>query len=488
MTVRLRPGIVRGRALRRRHATTDRSNSRAIRRVAMTVTPRSFSDAVAFRARTSAAGHRAGFDARRRRPQSRLRARRTARGQRAGRSVDRVEAGEWTQFTSGRRGIASPRGRPTDRRSCSRRTASGTSISGAWRLADARGEPERLTTSPLPDGQPSVARDGRIVFVRGRLGAAALWVRQPNGSESRLTKDRAVEQWPAISPDGSRVAYVSIADGTRKLHVAQSRQRARHRRAHRRAHRASGVVAGRRSSERGRRRARAAPCTSRRSTDATCNLVSARHAESAWSPDGKTIALADIAPDAIAPVGYNGDPDRTGDRDANLLVDGDGQAVDGRRAVGARPAARRASGPAPRLAIARRRNADAFDQLWNRTAALYYSAPDAAARRAQWEALEDEVPSARGGGEDRTTSSRPCCTICCASIRRIARRRRDAPRCRARIRSRRRRAWRCSRRAATSSTRRSRCRSRSASSSRTRAARAATGRCSSIRREWIGRS
>ncbi|MGH7615796.1 MAG: gamma-glutamyltransferase, partial [Gemmatimonadaceae bacterium] len=33
-------------------------------------------------------------------------------------------------------------------------------------------------------------------------------------------------------------------------------------------------------------------------------------------------------------------------------------------------------------------NADAFDQLWNRTASLYYSSPDATARRAQWETLK----------------------------------------------------------------------------------------------------
>ena len=55
--------------------------------------------------------------------------------------------------------------------------------------------------------------------MRGRLGAAALWVREPNGSEARLTKDRAVEQWPVISADGARLAYVSIADGAQKIHV-----------------------------------------------------------------------------------------------------------------------------------------------------------------------------------------------------------------------------------------------------------------------------
>ena len=135
------------------------------------------------------------------------------------------------------------------------------------------------------------------------------------------------------------------------------------------------------------------------------NLVSARHAESAWSPDGKTIALADIATtDAIPQVGYNGDPDRTGDRDANLL-----SAATGRLWIVDAP-----SSPdqqlveqtgTPAAADRAQRNADAFDQLWNRTASLYYAAPDAAARRAQWEALKTKyrgAPSRRR----RTTSSR----------------------------------------------------------------------------------
>lgn len=67
-----------------------------------------------------------------------------------------------------------------------------------WRVAvgstNVSAEPERLTTSPLPDGQPAVARDGRVVFVRGRLGAATLWVRQPAGGEAKLTSERAAEQ------------------------------------------------------------------------------------------------------------------------------------------------------------------------------------------------------------------------------------------------------------------------------------------------------
>src|SRR5687767_10828182 len=48
-----------------------------------------------------------------------------------------------------------------------------------WRVAatGAAGtaQPERVTTSPEPDLEPSVSSDGRIVFVRGRGDAARLW-------------------------------------------------------------------------------------------------------------------------------------------------------------------------------------------------------------------------------------------------------------------------------------------------------------------------
>ena len=258
-----------------------------------------------------------------------------------------------------------------------------------WRVGvganGAVGEPQRLTTSPLPEGEPAVARDGQVFFVRGRLGAAMLWVRRPNGSEARVTSDRAAEEWPAISSDGTRLAYVAIADGTHKLHVRTidtNRDttvlldpRVEHPAWAPTGDRLSWTASG----------ARGAVYVTPLDGHYT-NLVSARHAESAWNPDGKTLALADIPPDAIAPVAYNGDPDRT-DRGANLLASASGKlwTVDAPNAPDQRMAEQAG---APTVGNRADRNADAFDQLWNRTAALYYSTPDAAARRAQWEALK----------------------------------------------------------------------------------------------------
>ncbi|HEY4217994.1 MAG TPA: gamma-glutamyltransferase, partial [Gemmatimonadaceae bacterium] len=247
-------------------------------------------------------------------------------------------------------------------------------------------EPERLTNSPLSDEEPAAAPNGNVIFVRGRLGAAALWTRDANGNESQLTKDRAVEQWPVLSPDGTRIAYVAIADGTHKLRVRTLD-----------GGKDTVVLTDPRIE-----RPAWSPSGDRLSWTATgarggvyvtpldghyVNLVSARHAESSWNPDGKTIALADIAPDAVAPVAYNGDPDRTGDREANLLGSATGKlwTVNAPTSPDQQLAAQSSTSS---LNDRTQRNADAFDQLWNRTASLYYSAPDAAPRREQWNVLK----------------------------------------------------------------------------------------------------
>jgi gamma-glutamyltranspeptidase len=260
-----------------------------------------------------------------------------------------------------------------------------------WRVVmradqDAESPPERLTSSSLPDAEPTMLRDGRIAFVRGRLGAARLWIRSTSGTESRLTKDSAAEEWPAASPDGARIAYVSIAAAARKLHVLTVDNG-----------QDSTVLTDARIE-----RPTWSPAGDRLAWTATgargavyvspldghyVNVASTRHAESAWNPDGRTMTLVDLPPtEPIAPVGYNGDPDRTGDREANLLA-----SVGGRMWTIAAPVSpdmglvEQQGSPAADRAM---HNADAFDQLWDRTAALYYSAADAGTRRAQWESLK----------------------------------------------------------------------------------------------------
>src|SRR4029079_13125092 len=88
----------------------------------------------------------------------------------------------------------------------------------------ADGEPERLTRDEAPDMEPSVAKDGSIVFVRGPGSSARLWVRASDGTEHRLTKTELAERWPVVSPNGQRVVYVQFADGARRppMHTCQA--------------------------------------------------------------------------------------------------------------------------------------------------------------------------------------------------------------------------------------------------------------------------
>ena len=300
-----------------------------------------------------------------------------------------VSKGTWTRVTSGPAWDREPAWTPDGAAIVFSSDRSGKF--DLWRVAvradqgGAEPAPERLTSSSLPDAEPAVLRDGRIVFVRGRLGAAHLWIRATNGGETRLTKDVATEEWPAVSFDGTRVAYVSSAAGSRKLRVRSvdsgqdsvvvTDPRIEHPAWSPSSDRLTWTASGARGA------VYVSPLDGRYS-----NVASTRHAESAWNPDGKTITLVDLPADAIATVAYNGDPDRTGDRQANLLASSGGKmwTIDA-PVVPDLALAQQQGSPAPDRAS---RNANAFDQLWDRTASLYYSSADAAPRRAQWESLK----------------------------------------------------------------------------------------------------
>ncbi|MFI5229509.1 MAG: hypothetical protein ACHQWU_10595 [Gemmatimonadales bacterium] len=296
--------------------------------------------------------------------------------------------GDWTRLTSGPAWDREPAWTPDGTAIVFSSDRAGTF--SLWRVnvtAGGAAQPERVTTSSLPDGEPVVARDGSLVFVRGRLGAAALWVHKPDGGESRLTSNREAERWPAISADGARLAYVALGDGTRRLHVRTlatgqdtvilTDARVEHPAWSPDGERVTWTATGPRGS------VYVTPLDGRYT-----NLVTTHHAETAWSPDGKTLALAEIPPADIAPVAYNGDPDRTGDRDANLLAPPSGGlwTIDTPSAPDERLVLQ--SGNAAAALDRASHNADAFDQVWNRTNTLYYSSSEAAARHAQWEALD----------------------------------------------------------------------------------------------------
>lgn len=322
--------------------------------------------------------------------------------------------GRWTRVTSGAEWDREPAWSADSKSLVYSSNKSGNF--DLWQVAvgpnGAASQPSRLAGTAEPEGEPTVARGGggaggRILFVRGRGSAARIYVREADGSERRLTSGRVAERSPAVSPDGGRVAFVAVSETGRRLVL-----------------RAVGAVPSSDTGRAGRGGGRggAAGGAGGDSTIATTpglehpawspngdrvsftvggarpgvfvaptdgryvNLVSPRHAESAWSPDGKRLTLVDL-PDED--VGYNGDPDRLGDRDADNLLAREGQIW----TVAAPPApeggvAATQSG-APPLGVddRRRYNAEALDQIIQRISRLYFGGPAGAERRAQWESL-----------------------------------------------------------------------------------------------------
>lgn len=243
------------------------------------------------------------------------------------------------------------------------------------------GTPERITTSPEPDGDPSVSSDGTIVFSRGAGGRSRLWFRTATGAERRVTNfENAAERWAAWSPTGDRIAYSARREDRTRLRVRWV------------AGDSDRVVVEDRDAEHaawspqgdrlafGTRNGRAGVWVT--TPDARyVNLVTNRRAAPSWSPDGRILALVELSdPD----VGYNGDPRRIADRETR----DDFGASGGLWFVDAplSPDAGLALVTLPTV-DRRRRNADAFASFWARTDTLYYR--DAPARRAQWMALRD---------------------------------------------------------------------------------------------------
>jgi gamma-glutamyltranspeptidase len=289
--------------------------------------------------------------------------------------------GRWTQVTSGAAWDRHPAWTPDA--SALVYTSNATGGGDLYRIpvsaAGAVGSAERITASPEPDGEPTVAPDGSIAFARGRGDASRIWVRKVDGTEQRFTRgSNGAEHWPAWSPDGGRLAYSAAREDRTRLRVRWV------------AGDSDRVVVEDRDAEHAAWSPRGDRLTfSTRNGRAGLwittpdaryvNLGSAQRAEGAWSPDGRTLALVELpGPD----VGYNGDPDRLGEREVRDDFSETGRlwfvdapvAPDAGLAASSLPAGDR-----------RARNGDAFAAFWARMDTLYYR--DAPTRHARWEAL-----------------------------------------------------------------------------------------------------
>ena len=79
----------------------------------------------------------------------------------------------------------------------------------------------RLTNNEVEDTDPHISPDGsKIVFVSARDGNDEIYVMDIDGSNVvRLTNNDSVEEFPRWSPDGSRILFDSTRSGNADIHV-----------------------------------------------------------------------------------------------------------------------------------------------------------------------------------------------------------------------------------------------------------------------------
>jgi gamma-glutamyltranspeptidase len=241
--------------------------------------------------------------------------------------------------------------------------------------------PERVTNSTEAESSPTLAPDGSIAFVRGEGNAARIWIRSAGGSEARFDSRELVEVDPAVSPDGSRMAFIQVTETGRRVIVRglnDSREAVVN--ADRNAERVAWAPTGDRVAFTAGNRGGVyvSPIDGR-----WMNLASTKHGDIAWSADGRTLAI--VEHDDVT-TAYNGDPDRLGERVATETFEGDQRVW-----FVAAP-------PPPDAALAEQaivstrdrteRYGEAYDRVWDRSTKLYFSQPDAAARLEQWQAVK----------------------------------------------------------------------------------------------------
>lgn len=287
-----------------------------------------------------------------------------------------------------------------------------------WRVeVEASGQPRsltQLTETPEPETEPTIAADGTIAFVRGRGATADIWMLTPEGEEQRLTHRPAIEASPSLSPDGGELAYVSGRQLRRLvLRPSDADPMAAEVEAVRESagvetRREDVVVVGDMSvvtaawSPRGDLIAFAARGTSggvfvTPHDGRYTNMVSPDPAEIAWSADGDYLALAELV---AADLGYNGDPDRLGDRRVGDI----GSAPRGAERLWILPAPASIEMNPESLALLvavdrESHNAEAFDRVWERLRDLYYGERP---RREAWLAIRSLLrPRALAAGSEQ---------------------------------------------------------------------------------------
>jgi gamma-glutamyltranspeptidase len=309
-----------------------------------------------------------------------------------------TRSGEWRRVTSGLAWDRQPAWSADGRTLVFSSDRSGNA--DIWQVAaTGSGAPVRLTTDAEPEVEPTALRDGSIVFVRGRDSQSRLWHRAADGTEKRLTTSNAPERWPAASPDGRQVAFIAISENGRSLRVRTiGATRDSTVTSERAPERPAWSPDGRRlafSSQTPRPGVFVVPLDGR-----YVNYVSGRRGDPAWAPDGNGILIAERSG---SEPGYNGDPDRVGDRSMAEVLSSDDRLVlvEAPRDLDRDSVVLAAAGGARRD-----RNREAFERFSARTERLYYSTPEAGARRDAWRGIISTLArSAESAADDAALES-----------------------------------------------------------------------------------
>lgn len=265
----------------------------------------------------------------------------------------------------------------------------------------------RLTDAGGDDRWPSWTADGRIIFSR-RADPFEAWqffaIDEKGSSAAPLFADALGddEREGRVSPDGKRIAYISdrdSEDGDVDLWVADMDVAARNRVQRTRLTRVRGREArptwapdSTRLAYFAQREGRgsvwvvtveASPGASaeRESVPAAMPvLVSRRGGAPAWSPDGRTIAIAELPPSDPA---YNGNPLRNEDAAPPLFATQGFALWTVAAPIPVDATARQLAAPKPSAALL----TGAFDRVWETLRRLYYSVGPAAV---EWTRLKEK--------------------------------------------------------------------------------------------------
>ncbi|HEY1306431.1 MAG TPA: protein kinase [Vicinamibacterales bacterium] len=92
-----------------------------------------------------------------------------------------------------------------------------------WRVPLSGGVPERLSSERY-DGLLGVAplKDGRLVVTTGERGNAQLAMLDRAGTGRQILTKDGVNTWPAVTPDGASIAFVSNRDGQTGIWVMKA--------------------------------------------------------------------------------------------------------------------------------------------------------------------------------------------------------------------------------------------------------------------------